>query len=166
MKRLVVVRHAKAEKGVPRVRDADRPLAPRGERDAPEMARRLARAGASPDALVASPARRALETARLIARELDFPWKEIAGDRRVYGADADGLLEVVRETPTGHECLMLVGHNPGVTELAQALLPGFREELPTAAVVVIDLPADTWAVVRRGSGSLRLYDFPKKTDRP
>ena len=163
MKRLIVVRHAKASKDDPRLRDLDRPLAPRGERDAPEMARRLVRAGLMPDALVASPARRTLETARLIARELDFPWSEIRGERRVYEADAGGLLEVVRETESRHECLMLVGHNPGVTELAQALVPAFREELPTAAVVAIDLPADTWAVLRRGSGSLRLYDYPKRS---
>jgi phosphohistidine phosphatase len=162
VKRLVVVRHAKAAKGAAGVRDADRPLAPRGERDAPEMARRLVRAGIVPDALVASPARRTGETARLIARELDFPWREIAADRRIYEADAGGLLEVVREAEAGRECLMLIGHNPGVTELAQALLPGFREELPTAALVVVDLPVDTWAVVRPGTGSLRLYDFPKR----
>jgi len=59
------------------------------------------------------------------------------------------------------ESAMIVGHNPGVSELAHALTRGFTEELPTCAIVTIDLPADTWAGVKRGSGSLRSYDYPK-----
>ena len=161
MKRLIIVRHAKAEKTQPRGGDANRPLAPRGEDDAVEMGRRLARLKAHPDAIVTSPAERALATAKLIARELDFPWNEIHTEKSAYLADAAMLLELVRELGDRVETALLVGHNPGISELAHALTRNFEQDLPTGEVVTIDLPADTWAGVKRGSGSLRSYDYPK-----
>jgi phosphohistidine phosphatase len=163
VKRLIIVRHAKAEKVAPRGGDADRPLAPRGEDDATEMGRRLARSKAHPEAMVASPAARTLATARIIARELDFPWKEIRAEKSAYLATAGTLLDLVRELDDRAETALLVGHNPGVSELAHALARAFDQDLPTCAVVTIDLPADTWGGVKRGSGSLRAYDFPKNT---
>jgi len=161
MKRLIIVRHAKAAKAGPRDKDFDRPLAPRGEEDAVEMGRRLARGRTHPDAIVTSPAERALATARLVARELDFPWEEIHAEKQIYLAEAGTLLDLVRFFDERAESAMIVGHNPGVSELAHALTRGFTEELPTCAIVTIDLPADTWAGVKRGSGSLRSYDYPK-----
>jgi phosphohistidine phosphatase len=163
MKRLIVVRHAKAEKAAPRGGDIDRPLAPRGEADAVEMGRRLARCKVHPDAIVTSPAQRTLATARFIARELDFPWDEIRASRPAYLADAGDLLRLVRALDVNVESALLVGHNPGVTELAHELVRGFVQDLPTGAVVTVELPADTWAGVKRGSGSLRAYDYPKNT---
>ncbi len=161
MKRLLVVRHAKAVKAGPREEDFDRPLAPRGEADAVEMGRRLARGGVHPGAIVTSPALRTLETARLIARELDFPWDDIRDAKSAYIAGAGTLLSLVRDLDDGVESALIVGHNPGISELAQALARDFQQDLPTAGVVSIDLPADTWARVRRGTGSLRSYDYPK-----
>jgi phosphohistidine phosphatase len=161
VKRLLIVRHAKAEKSAPRGGDFDRPISPRGEADATAMGRRLARGRTHPDAIVTSPAARTSATARLIARELDFPWDEIRTAKPIYLAGVGSLLDVVRGLDDGAELALLVGHNPGVSELAQALLRDFAQELPTAAVVAIDLPADTWGGVKRGSGSLRSYDYPK-----
>lgn len=163
MKRLHIIRHAKAAKAEARGEDFDRPLAPRGEEDAAEMGRRLFRGNVHPDAIVASPAARTLATARLIARELDFPWDEIRTAKSAYLADVGALLELVRGLGDSVESALLVGHNPGVSELAHALVRAFDQDLPTGAVVTIDLPADTWAGVRRAGGSLRSYDFPKNT---
>ena len=161
MKRLLVVRHAKAAKAEGRGEDFDRPLAPRGEHDAAEMGRRLARNKAHPGAILTSPAERALATAKLIARELDFPWDEIRTVKSAYLGDASTLLNLVRRIDERVEAALLVGHNPGISELAQVLARNFAQELPTGAVVSLDLQADTWAGVRRGSGSLRFYDYPK-----
>jgi len=161
MKRLFVVRHAKAAKAGPRGGDFERPLAPRGEEDAAEMGRRLARSGTHPDAIVASPAARTLATAKIIARELDFPWQDIHTEKEIYLAEAAALLDLVRGLDERAETALLVGHNPGVSELAQLLVKTFDDDLPTCSVVAVDLPADTWAGVRRGSGSLRSYDYPK-----
>jgi phosphohistidine phosphatase len=125
------------------------------------MGRRLARREGHPDAIVASPAVRALETAKLIARELDFPWDQIRTVKAAYLADAGTLLDLVRGFDDAAQSALLVGHNPGISELARALARDFAQELPTAAVVSLDLPADTWASVPTGRGSLRWYDFPK-----
>lgn len=161
VKRLIVVRHAKAAKAGPRGEDFSRPLAPRGENDAVEMGRRLARCQAHPDAMVTSPAERALATARIIARELDFPWDEIRTAKSAYLADAGTLLDLLRRLADRVETALLVGHNPGISELARELTRNFEQDLPTGAIVSIDLPVDTWAGARRGVGSLRAYDYPK-----
>ena len=159
MKRLLIVRHAKAIKAGPRGRDADRALSERGADDATEMGRRIAARGTHPDAVVCSPAARALETARLICRELDFPWREILAVKAAYQADVETLVELVRAIDEPAQTALLVGHNPGCTELAQALARDFGQELPTCAVVALDFPADTWRGVRRRSGDLRWYDY-------
>jgi phosphohistidine phosphatase len=159
VKRLVILRHAKAEKDARRA-DADRPLTARGESDAVEMGRRLARCGTHPDVIVSSPARRALETAKIVARELDFPWSEIRLEKRIYLADLDTLVRVVRGCGDTAETVLLVGHNPGVSELARSLVRRFSEDLPTCGAATVDCAADTWAVVRPGCGSLRRYDRP------
>jgi len=161
MKRLIIVRHAKAAKVGSRGGDFERPLAPRGEEDAVEMGRRLARCKVHPDTIITSSAARTLATARLIARELDFPWADIRPEKQAYLAEAGTLLDLVRELDDRTESALFVGHNPGVSELAQALVRTFEQDLPTGAIVTIDLPADTWAGVKRGSGSLRAYDYPK-----
>lgn len=161
MKRLLIVRHAKALKGGSRGGDFERELAPRGEDDAAEMGRRLTRREGRTDAIVSSPAQRALDTAKLFARELDFPWNQIRTLKPAYLADAGVLLDLVRGFDEPAQSVLLVGHNPGVSELARNLAAGFELSLPTAAVVAVDLPSDTWACVRAGNGSLRWYDYPK-----
>lgn len=161
MKRLVIVRHAKAEKAAGRQRDFDRPLAERGRRDAAEMGRRLVARGVHPGAVVASPALRTLETARLIARELDFPWAEIQLPPQAYDADEATLLALVRALDDRAAVALLVAHNPGVTLLAQALVPRFDAEFPTAGVAAVDLAIDAWGVARPGCGHLVFFDGPK-----
>ena len=161
MKRLVILRHAKAEKDAARRVDSDRALAPRGEADAAGMGRIFVLRGVHPDAIVASPARRALQTAKIVARELDFPWSEIRHEKQAYLADPETLLDIVREAPDEIGTLLLVGHNPGVSELAHALARRFAEELPTCAAVAIDCAVDTWARVQPGCGSLRWYEVAR-----
>ena len=133
MKRPFIVRHAKAVKGG--ARDFDRQLAPRGEADAAELGRRLHRRGEHPDAVVSSPARRALDTAKLIAREIDFPWAQIRTEKSAYLAEPSDLLQLVRELDDRSRIALMVGHNPGISELAHLLSGSFSEELPTAAIV-------------------------------
>lgn len=163
MKKLLLVRHGKSSKDDPDLKDFDRPLAERGERDAPEMGRRIARRGPHPDYLLTSAAKRAAQTAKLIARELDFPWKEIREERRLYDCGGDKLLALIQGIDAGFEVALVVGHNPDMTEVAQALVSGeFREDLPTCAVLALEFPADTWAAVRPGKGRVIYYDTPKK----
>src|SRR5437016_2264034 len=96
MKTLFLVRHAKSDKDDPTLADRDRPLADRGEKEAPKMGKRLAKRGAQPDLLVSSPALRALSTAQLIADEIGCKRRNIGVDERLYASTANGLLEVIR----------------------------------------------------------------------
>jgi phosphohistidine phosphatase len=161
VKRLLILRHAKAEKDAPRRDDFERALSPRGEADAMEAGRRLAARGTVPDAIVSSPAQRALQTAKIVARELDFPWGSIRREKVAYLADAETLLRVAQLCEEDVGVLMLVGHNPGVSELVRALVRRFDEDLPTCAVAAIDCAADTWGGVRPGCGSLRWFEVPR-----
>lgn len=162
MKRLLLVRHAKSSKDDPEIKDVDRPLAERGMRDAPEMGRRIARRGPRPDHVITSPALRAVETAKLISRELDFPWKEIRTERRLYSEGAGAMKEVIRAFEPEVEVAMVVGHNPDISEVAHLLAPASNEELPTGAVLALEFAIDSWHSLRPGKGRVLWYDTPKK----
>lgn len=133
---LVLLRHAKSDRSGGE-RDVDRPLTRRGRRQAPEAGRWLA-AHRAPGLAVVSPARRARDTWDLVAAELVQP-PEVRVDDRVYAATARELLEVVRELPEDAATVVLVGHNPGLEDLA-ALLTGAGVAMPTSALVVLAVP--------------------------
>jgi phosphohistidine phosphatase len=143
---LVLIRHAKSDwsGGEP---DVDRPLAPRGRRQAPESGAWIAE-NLRLDRAVVSPAARAKATWDLVAAELDDP-PRVVHDERVYGASAQALLEVVREQPDDASTVALVGHNPGLEDLL-GLLTGAYEPLPTSAVAVIDLDGP-WSTAGPGA---------------
>ena len=161
MKVLVLVRHAKSSWKDPTLDDRERPLNKRGERDAPEMGARLARRKHRPDLIVSSPAVRALQTARIIANKLGYARKEIVVEERLYGAGVVELLDVIRNADESVATLMLFGHNPGLTELANHLGPREIPNLPTCGVLYLRFETDTWSVVGYGRGDEVLFEFPK-----
>jgi phosphohistidine phosphatase len=166
MKRLTLIRHAKSswkEKGLA---DFDRPLNARGRSDAPLMGRRLAARGEMPDLVICSPARRAVATMKKIAREAGFPPCRIVEDERMYPADADELLRIVREIADCHDDVVLCGHNPGLTEFSNLVSNHFIDNIPTCGVVAIDFRLDSWKAVVPGSGELRYLDWPKRIGDP
>ncbi|NMH99581.1 SixA phosphatase family protein [Pseudonocardia acidicola] len=143
-RRLVIVRHAKSAwpEGVP---DVERPLAPRGRRDAPAIGRWLHTHLDDTDgidAVVCSPALRARQTWQLAATELGDP-PPPRFDDRVYAATADELLAVVRELPGTGTTAVLIGHNPGLEDLVE-LLSGRECVLKTSSVAMVSLPGP-WA---------------------
>ncbi|WP_322411747.1 SixA phosphatase family protein [Microbacterium invictum] len=139
---LVLVRHAKSDWGDPGLRDHDRPLNERGLRDAPRMAARLAETGFRPDALLSSTAVRARTTADAFAAALGA---ELTLDPDLYGAPPSTLLATAGRS--GAARVMVVAHNPGMTELAEALSGGGIGEMPTCAVARFRWDDDDWAVV-------------------
>ena len=161
MKELVLVRHAKSSWKDPTLDDRSRPLNKRGERDAPEMGTRLARRTGRPDRIVSSPAVRALETAQIIAKKLGYARRSIAVEERRYGAGVAELLEVIRSADDSVATLMLFGHNPGLTELANHLGPRPIPNLPTCGVLHLRFETGTWSVVGFARGDEVLFDFPK-----
>lgn len=161
MKELIIVRHAKSSWKESGLDDRERPLNKRGERDAPEIGARLARRKDRPDLIVSSPAVRALTTARIIARKLGYERKDIVVKERLYGAGVVELLDVIRNADESVGTLMLFGHNPGLTELANRLGPREIPNLPTCGVLHLRFDADIWAVVGYARGDEVLFDFPK-----
>lgn len=161
MRILTLVRHAKSSRDYPELSDFERPLNPRGRKEAPLIAGRLRKADIKPDLLVSSPATRAITTARLFAEELNLHLDEIALNPHIYEASAWTLLHIVRSLPPEHGEVMLFGHNPGISNLAHDLATCEFEELPTCAAVRIELPAKVWSLIQPGSGKVLRYDTPK-----
>lgn len=159
--RLVLLRHAKSD--WPDVADHDRPLAKRGRRDAPEVGRWLGVRGYVPDFVVCSTARRARQTWDLaaagLAEAVPGAAPPVRYESRVYEATVLGLLMLVREFPESSRTVLVVGHNPGIAELAFGLTdppPQAPAGFPTAAVAVLALPG-TWA--EAAPAHARLVDF-------
>ncbi|MGW0883327.1 SixA phosphatase family protein [Streptomyces sp. NPDC002671] len=167
LRRLVVLRHAKSAwpEGV---EDHRRPLAARGLRDAPAAGRALAEADCLPDLALCSPAVRARRTWELASAQWGTP-PEVRYDRRLYGADAEELLQVVRETPAEVETLLVVGHNPGLEELVLELagdglddaLDRLRVKFPTSGIAVLAWRGTGWPALAPGVALLTSFTVPR-----
>ena len=164
MKTLYLMRHAKSSWSFDDLSDRERPLNDRGRDDAPAMGQALAKRQPALDLIVSSPAVRALSTAALVARELDYPSANIKVEADIYEADLDTLLAVVRALPDTASNVLLTGHNPTVTDLGNYLLPtsGLTTEMPTAGVLCLRFHTDTWAEVGPGNAEFHFFDYPKK----
>src|SRR5204862_7387406 len=133
MKTLFLVRHAKSSRNEPALPDKDRPLNDRGKRDAPKMGERLAKRGVTPDLILSSPAKRALKTAQIIAKKLDYKLADIVVDERLYATGADDLLHVIRKLGAKQKTVMLFGDNPELAVLANRLTNKINQ-MPVCAV--------------------------------
>ena len=158
---LLLVRHAKSSWEEVALSDRARPLAKRGQRDATLMGKRLAKAGVKPDAILSSPACRALSTANIIAEALDFRAKSILVDERLYASDVETLLAVIGELGDPLRCVMLFGHNPEFTDLAHRF-SGKITRMPTCAVVQFTFDAASWSAIAGLKPVRVLFDYPKK----
>jgi phosphohistidine phosphatase len=163
MRRLTLVRHAKSDWKNPDLEDIDRPLNRRGLKAAPKMAASLAEQNLRPDLMLSSPAVRALETARVFAKALDFPLRRLKTEDRLYLARPADLLEVVHGVGARVRHLMIFGHNPGLSEFAQSLTgDSDLGELPTCAVYTMELDVRSWADVRFGEASNAALSSPRR----
>ncbi len=163
---LSIIRHAKSSWDDPVIADFDRPLNPRGRRDAPRMAARLAANGVRPDRVISSPAKRAICTARAFAKELALEPAIIDPDERLYLASADTLLDIIRDQHRSVTSLMLIGHNPGLTELVHRLGDCPLANLPTCGCAVFRIDGEDWAETSRRTARLEIVDYPKKRISP
>lgn len=161
MKTLFLIRHAKSSWDDPALPDRDRPLDDRGKRDVAKMGKRLAKRGVKPDLIVSSPAMRALATAEAIAKALDCKRKDIVVNVRLYGGQADDLLDVIHGLGDKLEHVMLVGHNPELTELAHRLSSKITN-MPTCAIAEFTFDAKSWSVVGKSKPAHVVLACPKK----
>lgn len=121
-RQLYILRHAKSAWDTDAASDFERPLAKRGERDAPAMGAWMKETGRRPDHVVSSPAKRAKQTVIQVCRAMDIKKGEIHWDDRVYGADTEDLLAVLSDVPSKAKSVLLVGHNPGLELLFSYLV--------------------------------------------
>jgi phosphohistidine phosphatase len=148
VKRLTLMRHADArwqDAGLP---DLERPLNRRGTTAAEAMARRLLELALVPELVLVSPARRTQQTGEILARVLSLPARLVMSDEALYLASAADLLKVVQATGPRVTHLLVVAHNPGVSELVQQLVPEAEASgLVTAAVCSIACETDHWTAI-------------------
>jgi phosphohistidine phosphatase len=162
MKRLYVIRHAKSRKDIPGITDKERPLSSKGARAAHTIGRRLKKQGVAIAAFYASPAKRALDTARLIAKEIGFPRKDIKIISSLYASNIPRLIKVIKDVDDIVYSAAIFGHNPELLDLMNYLTPLTLEKFPTCAVFGIDLNIDSWRRVSRKKGEIVLSERPKK----
>ena len=169
MKTLYLLRHAKSSWDDPTLDDFDRPLAARGRAAAPRIGAFMRAHGLIPEIVVCSSARRARETWALVADALDAEIETTRTDELFHGSPFR-LLTVLRRAPDSAASLALVGHSPGIENLAARLSgPGsdvaglnrLRGKFPTAALAVIELNVERWDAVEEGGGRLIRFVRPR-----
>ncbi|APG28978.1 hypothetical protein A7E78_02145 [Syntrophotalea acetylenivorans] len=165
-KRLTLLRHAKSSWRDPDLTDFDRPLNKRGQRDAPMMGRRLAKRGFAPDLFLVSPALRTRLTAEIIAEQLEVDIGKLSFDHGIYLAGAHELINLLRCIDEQLQDVLLIGHNPGITDLANYLVGACIENVPTCGVFSVSLPITSWRDLEGTAGNLLFYDYPKKHIEP
>ena len=161
---LSLFRHAKSAWDNPGLSDFDRPLAPRGERDAPRMGAFMEREGLVPELVLCSTARRARQTLELAQAEWKSP-PEIRFEDGLYGAGPGEMMPFLQALPASCGQAMLIGHNPGMHALAVSLsgdgdaMDALEIKYPTAALAVIEFEGG-WGGVAPGAGILWRFVVP------
>lgn len=162
MKTLYLMRHAKSSWSFDDLTDEQRPLNGRGREDAPRMGQALAKRNIKLDLIISSGAVRAMTTAALVAKELDYPPERLEVRPEIYHADVPALLEVVRSCPDTAQSVLLVGHNNTISDFVTLLSPdAINEEMPTAGIVCLHFQTEAWASVDRANSEFYFFDRPK-----
>ena len=171
MRTLYLLRHAKSDRGDPELSDIDRPLSPRGRRDAPAMAAYMSERDYRPDLILCSPATRTRETLALLQPVLG-PDIRVDFERKLYLGSPDLLLRRLRDVEETVPSVLVIGHNPGLERLAAALAPRgdrralarMREKYPTCGLAIIHLHIDRWEQTDLGAGTLTDFMVPGGLD--
>jgi phosphohistidine phosphatase len=162
---LYLLRHAKSSWDDPALADRERPLAPRGRKDGKLLAEHLRKQGIEPELVLCSAAARTRETLELVRPALGGA--TVAVEDELYGASSDELLARLRRVPDEVGSVMVIGHNPGLEQLALGLastgdeLARLEEKFPTAALATLAL-TQAWAALAPGNAVLAAYVVPKQ----
>jgi len=163
MKILSLLRHAEAEQGA-NVKDFDRQLSSFGNQITPRFGRRLEQEEFMPDRVCSSEAVRAHETAKIICYEIGFPVEKLDIRPELYRAQLDQLLALVRGADENDEHLLIVAHNPVISELVHLLCPDQSGLfIATCGLVTIHLPLEYWALIEPGCGLFQRYETPQQS---
>lgn len=160
MKKLYLIRHAKASWEHPEQEDIARPLTPQGEEDAKDMAHLLKKHKVGVDLMLSSTAVRAIATAKIMAQELDYKFDKIITNERIYNGGVEELVEIIKEIPSKEKTVLLFGHNPSLTWLAHYLCETFRMNLATCGVLGISFDVKSWSDLSSVEGTFIDYYHP------
>ena len=168
MRRLLLFRHAKAERAEPGERDFERVLTDQGRKDAARIGAYMAGHSCVPDQVAISPSARTQETWKFAAGAFR-PQPPATAAERLYDATPHAILAVIKDIPGTTHRFLVIGHNPGLHELALMLIASgdiearerLREKLPTAGLVIVDFPIDDWGKLHPRSGRLERFVSPK-----
>ena len=162
MKRLILIRHAKSSWSDPRATDFDRKLNKRGKRDAPFMAEKLAKRGVSADLIISSPAKRARKTAKHMAKAIGYDTGGIMFKEDAYSFSAADVLPILQGVDDKYEVVFFVGHNYGLTDLAEQLTGEVLLNIPTSGMVAMKCNIKHWSEAGPGCAQMEFFDYPKK----
>ena len=161
MKRVVIVRHAKA---VPYGYDDDfnRDLIGRGKNDANIISKELRKDRIAPDIIISSPARRAIKTARIFADNLEYDRDEIIENEDLYfNLTTGGFIDIIRSLTDDADTVFFFGHNPDFHTFSENLLEHYIRVMPTCSTVGIDFDANNWQNIGAREGTLAFHLIPK-----
>jgi len=171
MRRLLLFRHAKAERAEPGESDRARVLNDRGRKDAGRIGAYMASHALAPDRVIISPSARTQETWKYAGAAFR-PSPAAQPVERLYDATPQAIIDVIKDTPATAHSLLVVGHNPGLHETALMLVAtgdvdareALREKLPTSGLVIIDFAIDDWSKLHPRSGRLARLITPKSLE--
>lgn len=165
MKHIFFVRHAKSSWDNHNLADHDRPLNQRGKKDAPKMAMRLVGIGVAPDGILTSTAKRARATAKVFREACGLSKKQVIKDKRLYHAMPNGIEERIRALPEDWNTVLVFGHNPGYTDLANKLRHDSRiDNVPTCGIVGASSDIDSWEDFSLSEAKRTTFMYPKEVE--
>ena len=163
MKTLIFVRHAKAEKISGDENDMDRKLVKEGIKDAKLISKILFKKDIPVDIMISSPAKRALETAHMIAERFEYPLKKIMIENFLYEDFKPAtFLDFIKTMDDQNNTIMIFGHNPTFNAICNHLYKKFSENIPKCGVVGIGLNIKSWKNTNTISKKLLFFEYPKK----
>lgn len=162
MKTLYIVRHAKSSWDFPELPDAERPLLEKGKKRTRYIIQYLLDNKVNVDLIMSSHAVRAMETARIIAHSLNYNESRIQVSRSIYHGDDESYFDLLYDLSDSISSVMIVGHNPAMTNFANRLLSEPIDWLPTSAVVRVDFNADEWTGLPQAKHKVGFYITPKQ----
>ena len=155
------MRHAKSSWEEPGVADSNRPLIPKGVKKTALVIDFLQKRNTTIDLLISSPAVRALETAKLVAAGLNYPETRIKIERKIYEGYYDRILDLIYAASNDISSIMIFGHNPTITQLANLFLHPGIENMPTSCVVCLSFDTLKWEEIPAKEAIQEFIIFPK-----
>lgn len=161
IKNLYIVRHGKSTWDYESTSDIDRPLKERGIKDAYTMSERLLKRNQVPELIISSNAARALHTATIFARTFKLNSKQIVINGDLYLTSPNTAIDIVSSTDNDIHSLMIIGHNPTFTDLANYYLKDKIDNMPTTGIAGFKFEINTWAEIKKSLPIESFFDYPK-----